>query len=460
MMSATSESLVSSIKHTYVTMLLVTVAFAYFSAKATEETQYQAYFATLEPLLALRSILVDSGSSSTEAMFSDLPEFSATAHEEFSALNDKAIGLLDGDDNAAVEAAIAERDKGFPAQPIGKARLYKSAVVRFSARKSCDIMLWSGDPNANFQVLSAVYYGFVKDVPGSEVSFAQFEIGCEGPPNAERFTALVFRTEPNQFLIGIPSSFVGRLFGSSIDLISSFSEIPASDLDHFLPAELRKYIDAAGSYRAMDLRAVEIGILNILGVPNHRNYALSEFDAAVERMYDTSTSSADFLGVRFDREAFLRIVPFALLVFSFYLWRLLRQLQRQSSMSDKAWTPLDTTDLLGTVVAYVWAFGPVLMTSIVYLMYARAFSVALVVGGREISPMGLLSLSFPQAIGPGWYGWDGQATIALGLFALQVVLCLVITMHALRLVWHNLKLPRDHWTFWFARRISRGIPRR
>lgn len=278
-----TEAVVTSIKRTYVTVFLVTLAFTYFAGKTVENNRNQEYLASIEPMLALRAVLLDPNEAPAAATFADLPNFSITAATEFYGLNDKAgEHLTDGNENA-YRAAIAARDSAYPSKPINAAKLYQARAVRYSPRKSCDILFWSGDPGFTFQFLTTVLFSSVANVASSQVSFAQFELGCEGRPDAERFTALVFRAEEGRLIIGIPTSFVRNYFTPRSISHPNSATFRRPMSTAFFPPTYENMSTAQPATGRLICERFEIGILNILGVLNHRNYAITEFDAAVEK---------------------------------------------------------------------------------------------------------------------------------------------------------------------------------
>jgi hypothetical protein len=98
--------------------------------------------------------------------------------------------------------------------------------------------------------------------------------------------------------------------------------------------------------------------------------------------------------------------------------------------SEKYWFAFEAADVLGRTYAYLYAFAPILFGIIIYVVFAVSQGLGLPLFGRIVTVPGLLTLSFPFALAPGWTGADNYAFAVLLFVPLQFFI-LVLTVQKL-----------------------------
>ncbi len=434
---------ISAAKRSYLLIFLLSLSYSFFTATAENADIKRERLANLEPILAVRSLILDRFPNGRPAKMSDLPGFSVTAQGEFEKLEErveKAIGAtLEDDADASDEEELAKafdaRDEKFSEQVVLGAQVFPRLPMPLSSRKVCDVLTWKGSSEEEVTFLTSAYYAGVYTVPFSAVRLIVFEIGCE-QLRSTRFNIFVFNKD-DDWILGIPSGMFSKIFGSDLAFIEEYSEIENSDLQRFAHEVNSQYVDLNSKYVAIDLRAAELDILNTLGSFDGRTYSLEEIRSAVVKAYDEYRVEADFYGLQVSYVIFLRFAPLALFVITYYFWRQIRKIGGDQSSIEKTWTPLDCNDWIGFIVGCLWAVGTLILTINVYTLYPTAFNTVLILFGREISLEGISKLQFPPALGPGWYTSDEFALVTMIFFAANFVLVVATTRETVRIVTEN-----------------------
>jgi hypothetical protein len=454
-----TENVISSLKRLYLALFLIWFADLYLSSVSINEISEQKNLITLDTVLAIRAIIKNEIAQSRLVTWEDLAAFSTKAEEEVSAINDKLWEAAERNERSKIEELRDELKRKYPNRIIGSGLFYENISLPFSARKRCNAVVFRGHGSKRIAYWTQAYYSEIAFVDSKDVGLVVFAHGC-GPARAKEFTALIFENK-GDIALGLPfreeTSFLNPL--AEVAQPPLFEEVAIREV---LAQEIQNYIQLEPQYWLIDLKAIDLIVLDLLGQMHNRQYSLGELQSAVRNMYERERVLTDFLGVKLDYLLFLKLVPFGLLVLTFLIWRHLKVLGEKQIETEQYWVALDSHDLLGTLCAYLWAIFVLLVVANVYLVYPFAFDTLLILFGREISVPGLLMLDFPEAWSPGWYGFDYVAYLTMWLLIVQLAFAILVTLLGVKLVYRNqrydLRMDIEHLRRSRLGRINVGKP--
>ncbi|MER9092523.1 hypothetical protein NKI34_15675 [Mesorhizobium sp. M0700] len=420
----------SAAKHAFIAMVATAAAFVYL---AFGETQRNGNFETkseLSLVLAARDIAAGMYKPH-QATNREISAFSDSLATQY---NDLFIDGLKRRLSSGTSAAIPELteiSRRFGDIPNDVGEIINDIPMPYASTKKCDALLIRPDDYFFFDNINYLYYFDWSEIYSRNVRYLIFDNACQDGRHS-RFFALIIPAKSGVISIALPQP--------SLDLfpeIVLWGEYPEQfmskeDRARLLPPRVKKYFPM-DDLVSVDVRAIEIMSIRLLGTIDGKAYTVNELSKSLLNIYDKDRSKTSLGGIDFDSLDFLRIVPLWMFAVSYYYWRQLRALSLVN-LEGQTWTPLDTDDVVGLWVAYLWAFTPLIATASVYLMYPSAFGAVQVIFGYEVSPLGIWKWEFPEAVGLGWYGSDKIALATFALVVLQAVMIYICTASSLRLI--------------------------
>ncbi|UVC13781.1 hypothetical protein [Mesorhizobium onobrychidis] len=416
-------------KHAFIALILAAAAFIYL---AIGEIQRNANYETklqLSLILAARDIATGLYKPH-QATDKDIASFSDGLGKQYHDLYITAMKKRAEQTGQIPE--LTELMKRFGAAKNDLGVVIDDIPVPYSILKKCDALLIQPDTYFffyNFNYLRPLDWN---DIYSRNVRYLIFDNDCQSSRN-QRFFALIIPANNGTTSLALPHSALS-IFPS----IFRWAEetglyLARADRDRLLPDRVKKYFPYDEDLYILNIRTIELLAIEILGEIDGKYYLVDELSKSLIDIYDKDHSKASLGGIDFNSLDFLRIVPIWMFMVSYYYWRQLRALQARN-LDDQTWTPLDTDDLIGVSVSYLWAFTPAIATALVYSMYPSVFNLIAVVFGYEISPLGIWKWQFQEARPIGHYGLDYMAFATLGVLALHTFVIYICTVSSLRII--------------------------
>lgn len=324
------------------------------------------------------------------------------------------------------------------------AKVHDGVKIPYASSKICRRLTTSPVETFTFYVYTSLYFGSIGKIESSDVEIRWLDLDClsRGLRLPQVHAILLKDVDKDLEFAAIPIEFM-RYFPeySEYSKIGMKFEDINEEKSRLLPDLFDKKISLSETYAVVDVRALEIMMLNIMQANNGRVYKLGELDRALDTSYQEDQTRANFLGIQLGVKEIIRVSPFILFLITYYYWRILRGVDIKNLNTDVVWAPLDYNDIFGRISRKMWALIPAVLTAAVYLIYPSAMGTRLNLLGYELSPENLLKLDFPVALAPGWYGFDMVAFVTLIFLVFHATLLIFVTKTALRVARGAVKQP-------------------
>ncbi|ESY22382.1 MULTISPECIES: hypothetical protein [unclassified Mesorhizobium] len=387
------DGYVTAARHAFLAIVLATAAFLYLSIGEIHRNQDQVKKSSVSMLIALKDIGLGVYKT-RKATSEDLHKFSPQLGEQYSELYNAIINYrFTPEDNGRSDKAIEEMDRRFGTREAGVGEVVENIPMPYSATRRCDALLIQPDDYFFVWSYAPLYFGNWSEIYSRSIRYVIFDNDCQYG-TGDRFYALIFPGGKDLVSFGVRGSDLSVF--PSIEPWSSDPKLnmDRADQDRMIPPRIRKYFPNDKGLFVIDSRAVELLSADLLSSMDGKFYSTKDLSASIINIYDQDRQKTSLGGINLSSRDFLRAVPLWLVAVSYYLWRQLRRLAGHS-LFGKVWTPIDTADLPGVIVAYAWALMPFACTAIVYALYPSVFQLSLVVFGRAITPYGILTGDFP-----------------------------------------------------------------
>lgn len=417
-------------KHAFIALVLAAAAFIYL---AIGEIQRNVDYETklqLSLILAARDIA--AGMYKTQpATDKDISNFSDELGDQYRKLYITALKKRAAKTGEIPE--LTEIMKSFGAAKNDLGVIIRDIPLPYSRLRKCDALLIQPDTYFFFYNVNFSYFSDLGEIYSRNVRYLIFNNYCQ-EHGYKRFFALIVPSSSGTTSLALPRSALS-IFPGIFRLVEGAKlYLAKEDKEKLLPDRVKKGFPYDEDLYVLDIRAIELISIDMLGKIDGKYYSVDELSKSLINMYDKDHIRTSLGGIEFSSLDFLRIVPVWMFLVSYYYWRQLRALQAQS-LDDQTWAPLDTDDLIGVAVSYLWAFTPAIATALVYAMYPSVFKLGAVIFGYEISPIGVLKWQLKESQPFASYQKDyiAIATLcALALNALTLYLCTVLSISIIK----------------------------
>lgn len=429
------DSLIPSIWALYVAMISFVALYGYVGLGAYQRHVTEEKLVALDQLLALRQFTTLANSFGTRpARAKDLPEFFSPAESEAS---DAMIAAF----KAETDGAKSSVPSKFNDTLIPASKIVLDVPMRMAVNGTCNALVAQLGPGRNFLVITVLIVGGLYEVKSEDTKLVNFR-GCQPGPKSD-FQALMLALDDGQYAFAVPRSLEEVFLGTrTTRIFSNFPLERPAQLSELLPTPLRPYVKLNEPFVFLHARAIEYLILSFANEQLGKHLARDRLDDAIEQLYGQKEKEAAYFGISASSTQFLRFGPFIYFMLSFELWRRVRRLPYGKLTSDKYWFAFETRDVVGTVYAYLCAGAPLVFGLVVYVVFATCQDLGLVVFGRVVTVTGLLTLTFPLALGYGWYSFDTLALTVLLFVPVQFLLLVLVARKLTSVVAANLR-PRN-----------------
>lgn len=326
-----------------------------------------SYLQSLDRLLAIRQVIYQPPNQSHPLTKFEVPNFFHQASEE-------AMAPWPNDEDPHQVELIEKR--GFSRDAIPQSYVKDDVAMRGDAG-TCDAAVVSLSPGARFNFAT---FEVVRKTYWVNSESTQFvTLGCD---DDQAFAFFIFR-QGADVIVGIPEDFQRQFPGLAYPPpFKSFELYQMKEIKKQLPDFIAKYATAAlnKAFVVMDVRALEHAILAYANQQSGRLYSLSDFDLAVDNLYQEKEGRTLLYGMAFDLSMIIRLVPIALFFLAWEMWRRLRQLPKHNLQTKVYWTPLDSNDWMGRAAATLYAIAPLAFGIVAMWVFAASQGLGLRIG--------------------------------------------------------------------------------
>jgi hypothetical protein len=324
------------------------------------------YLQSLDRLLAIRQVIYKPPDQSHPLTKFEVPAFFHLASEE---------AMAPWPNNQDPHQVELIEKRGFTREAVPQSYVKDDVAMRGDAG-TCAAAIVTLLPGTKFNFATFEVVGKTYWVNSENTQFVT--LSCD---NDEAFAFFIFHAGSDD-VVGIPEDFQQLFPGLSLPPpFKSFELYQLNELKQQLPQFVRKYATLKKPFVVMHLRAVEHAILSYANQKSARLYSLSDFDLAVDNLYQEKEGRTQFYGMAFDLLMIIRLIPLILFLLAWEMWRRLRQLPQRIFETKVYWTPLDTNDALGRAAAIFYAVVPLAAGIAAMWTFAVSQGLGLRIGG-------------------------------------------------------------------------------
>jgi hypothetical protein len=429
------DSLITSIWALYITIISFVALYAYVGINVYEHSQIQPKLVALDKLLALRPLTVFSNFQAIRpAKMKDIPHFFQLAMSE------------SFDQVVAEDEAADNPDKSKPPPPskfdatlLANSQIYIDVPMRMSVNGACDVLITQLASGETFNFVSFLVVGEIHAVKSENAKLANFH-GCE-PGLGQDLQVLILELEDGQHAFAIPRSVEEEFLGKPSQRF--FSNYPFEKPDRvidLMPEQIRPYVEKfRDEFVFVHARAIDYLILKFANDELGKRLTHDRLENAVQLLYEQKERDASYFGIGASSTLLIRLGPLVFFALSFELWRRVRRLPDGKLTSDKYWFAFETRDIIGRTYGFLYATAPLIFGVLIYSLFAISQSLGLVVFGREVTLIGILTLNFPFTLGAGWQSYDPFAFAMLTLVPIHFFILLLTVRKLIAVVACNVR---------------------
>lgn len=423
------DSLINSIGGLYLTIISLAALYCYVAVNQYEQNQTSTKLVVIDKLLALRTLTAEKNlhPPARAAQLRDLPRFFVDAQNE-------SFNELAADVEAEDKAADGKKPESVPSQfttePLPRSSVFREVTMRMAVSGTCDVLVTQLSPGRVFQFATFLIVGEVYNVKSEDVQLASF-LHCEPGPSGE-FKVFIFKLDDDQYAFAVPRSLEEEFLG--LPKPDGFKNFPFRELEQtipLLPTPMEKYVHFPDEYVFLHGKALDYFVLNYANTQLGKHIPPGRLNDAVQQLYEQKERDASYLGISAPGILLVRLGPLIYFVLSFELWRRVRRLPAGKLLSDKYWFAFESRDVVGRAYGLLYALAPLLIGTLIYVLFAVSQGLGVVVFDREVTILGLLTLNFPMAPGSGWIITDNFAIAIAVLVPIQFV---ILALTAIKLV--------------------------
>jgi hypothetical protein len=422
------DSLIGSIGSIYLTIISFALIYGYVSMTLYLQSETLPALIALDKLLLLRDLSNVIHNNIRDARINDLPNFFSGA------IMDQLDETIQEDERQdGPEAAKKEKvPSKFTAELLQASKILRDIPMRMAIGGTCDVLVTKLSAGHEFNITTNAAVTGTYSVASEDIQFATFR-GC-APGLGFEFRILIFKIDDGQYAFAIPRSWPEQFrvpptpFGLPYPPFREFDQVVP-----LLPQPMAQYadFDLGGEHVILHEKAVDYLILHYAETHLGKHFAANKLNEAAQQVYEQKENEASYFGITAPVAFLVRIGPLIYFALSVELWRRVRRLPSGRIASDKYWFAFETKDWVGWTYSNLYAFTPLLLGLLIYVMFAISQGLGFFLFGRWVTLPGVLTLNFPFIFG---------ASVNTDYFALGMVA--VLLLHLIILVLTVRKLAR------------------